>query len=198
MKPQKGGFRNATGTDLSSGLHALARRVDRAREEGLDAIAVLLVRQIQLLLSTPGRGRVYVRGKGNAKYAVANGGRALRNRRTGRFTSARTARGVHRASAPGDPPAVDTNNLRGSITYERVARTTGFSPRALTGRAGAARRVGTNVEYAEALEYGSIGEGGHIAPRPFMRPAIAQVRDAMTDELVGILRAAGRNTLTNP
>ena len=196
MTPRKnsGGFRNATGTDLGSGLQALARRVDRAREEGLDTLAVMLVRQIQILLSTPGRGRVYIRSRAaGRKFAIANAGRALRNRRTGQFASARTARGIHRASAPGDPPAVDNNNLRPSITYERVVRTRGFSPRALTGRAGAARRVGTNVEYASALEYGTQDDGGFIAPRPFMRPAVAMVRDAWTHELVGVLRAAGRS-----
>ena len=61
--------------------------------------------------------------------------------------------GRHRASAPGDAPAVDTGRLRQSISAVRID----------TGH----WRVGTNVEYALYLEFGTR----KIAARPFMRPA---------------------------
>jgi len=61
---------------------------------------------------------------------------------------------IHKASAPGEPPAVDTGRLRSSITHE-IEGTKGY--------------VGTNVEYALALEIG-IG----MKPRPFLRPALHQ------------------------
>ena len=59
---------------------------------------------------------------------------------------------IHKASAPGEPPAVDTGRLRSSYTHE-VEGTTGY--------------VGTNVKYALPLEIG-IG----MQPRPHIRPAL--------------------------
>lgn len=66
--------------------------------------------------------------------------------------------GRHTASAPGDPPAVDTGRLRQSIVALKVERYRW--------------RVGTNVDYALALEFGTR----HIAARPFLRPAAEKVR----------------------
>lgn len=72
------------------------------------------------LLSQPGSGRIYKR------------------------------RGVvHRASAPGQPPAPDTGRLRQSVSSE-VIGTTGI--------------VSVNAEYAAALELGTEKR----APRPFI------------------------------
>jgi phage gpG-like protein len=65
---------------------------------------------------------------------------------------------VHLASAPGDPPAVDSGRLRQSITVLRLSDDH--------------YRVGTNVVYAPLLEFGSR----KVAPRPFMRPALEKVR----------------------
>lgn len=69
--------------------------------------------------------------------------------------------GRHRASAPGDGPAVDTGRLRASITRE-------------TGKVGSVlvARVGTDVKYAKWLELGT----SKMSPRPFLRPALAAVR----------------------
>lgn len=98
--------------------------------------------------------------------------------------------GKHRASAPGDPPAPDMGQLQRSITHEVVNDTT--------------VRVGTPLKYADALEYGSLRRGGKthpragrgalgarlgaIAPRPFMRPARASVKDEMGEGIVTTLR----------
>lgn len=68
---------------------------------------------------------------------------------------------THRASSPGQPPAVDTGRLRSSITYE-----IGTQGRVLVAR------VGTNVEYAKHLELGT----SRMRPRPFLRPALAKVK----------------------
>lgn len=80
-------------------------------------------------LSQPGRGREYRRGNV-----------------------------THRASAPGDPPAVDTGRLRQSLGVQRIGN--------------GHYRVGTNVEYAPLLEFGTR----QMAARPFMRPAAERVR----------------------
>jgi len=67
-------------------------------------------------------------------------------------------------SASGEPPGVITGTLKRSITYE------------IEGLIG---RVGTNVEYGKHLELGTE----HIAPRPFLRPALekntAKIKEMM-------------------
>lgn len=80
---------------------------------------------------------------------------------------------VHIASAPGHPPAVDTGILRETIGHETV---------------GGVMRVGSPLEKAPGLEFGTVEEGGFIAPRPFMRPALEKVTDKMTDAVVVQLR----------
>lgn len=62
---------------------------------------------------------------------------------------------MHRASAPGQPPAVDTGTLRASINYyyDKPTRIC---------------LVGTPVEYAGDLEFGTK----RIKPRPYFRPAV--------------------------
>lgn len=85
-------------------------------------------------LSKPGTGRIYATGYKTAPHDT------------------------HQASAPGDPPAVDTGRLRQSIVALKIE----------PGR----WRVGTNLEYALYLEFGTR----RIAPRPFMRPAADKER----------------------
>jgi HK97 gp10 family phage protein len=69
----------------------------------------------------------------------------------------RRGRKYHIASAPGRPPAVDTGRLRASITHE--VHKEGDQIVGL---------VGTNVEYAPHLEFGT----NKMAARPFLRPAL--------------------------
>jgi hypothetical protein len=57
------------------------------------------------------------------------------------------------ASSPGEPPAKRTGHLRRNIAHEVVG---------LTGR------VGSNLSYSRHLELGTM----HIAPRPWLRPAL--------------------------
>lgn len=66
---------------------------------------------------------------------------------------------THQASAPGDAPAVNTGRLRQSITALRI------SPLHW--------RVGTNVDYALYLEFGTR----RMAARPFLRPAADKERE---------------------
>lgn len=63
-----------------------------------------------------------------------------------------------KVSAPGAAPAVQTGRLRQSITVQQVNDST--------------FRVGTNVEYAEYLEFGTFT----MHARPFMRPSFERVR----------------------
>jgi HK97 gp10 family phage protein len=76
-------------------------------------------------------------------------------------------RGVaHRASGPGEPPAPDTGQLMASIT-------TSVDEAALTGN------VNAGTAYSQFLEYGSA----KMAPRPFMRPALVNKRDAARQDI---------------
>lgn len=86
--------------------------------------------------------------------------------------------GKHRASAPGEPPAVDTGRLRGSIStnWSGSGMAKGSTEGVARGEDGVGQPdakedmftvvVGTNVPYASFLEFGTR----NMAPRPFMRP----------------------------
>ena len=74
---------------------------------------------------------------------------------------------AHHPSMPGQPPAVDTGNLRNSIRYEIVEGEKDIS--AIIGS------TQKDPPYVTYLEYGtsSGGWGGKgMAPRPWLRPAM--------------------------
>lgn len=77
--------------------------------------------------------------------------------------------GRHRASAPGEAPAIDTGILHGSMFTREIGPTTYL--------------VGTNVEYAPHLEMGTV----NIRPRSFLLPAVEDERVPYQQAL----RAAG-------
>lgn len=99
----------------------------------LERRAINVERRAKTLASTPGAGRTYTRG-----------------------------RVTHRASAPGDPPAVDTGQLRASITHQLG-----------TDSAGLFALVGSNLRKALWLELGT----SRMAARPFLRPALPAARE---------------------
>lgn len=110
----------------------LAARKEAARKRAEDALqkaGLHLENAIKKKLTGQRHGRVYPRGKGTP----------------------------HTASAPGEPPAVDTGQLRSSITNSGVEKRL---------KGGMAIRVGTNQEKARDLEYGNRRR--RLAPRPFM------------------------------
>lgn len=76
-----------------------------------------------------------------------------------------------RRSKPGEPPHVDTSRLKASIAYELVGDDTA--------------RVGTNVVYGRALELGFAPR--NLAPRPYLRPALARERDNIVKAFAGQL-----------
>lgn len=87
--------------------------------------------------------------------------------------------GLHQASAPGEPPAPDRGDLRGSTKAKK------------TGTRQARTSVGPH-EAAEKLEFGSRGGGegeATVLPRPYMRPSLEEAIGAMTDVLVDQLKA---------
>jgi len=121
--------------------------------EGMDATLVGSARLVRRQLSKPGMGFLYRVAKGNAK------GRNIR------------ARGYHRASLPGQSPAVNTNRLRASWSVETVGnRPDGFANIFENGRA-VVLRYGSNVPYAPMLEFGTR----RMKPRPYIKPTLPQI-----------------------
>ena len=80
-------------------------------------------------------------------------------------------------SAPGEFPAVDTGRLRASITHRFEEGTGGEPPAAY---------VGTSVEYAADLEFGT----SRMAARPFMRPSLEANRKNIVDRIAKATQAA--------
>src|SRR5262245_26511136 len=109
---------------------------------GLQEAAIVLTGAIQDELSTRGTGREYRR-------------RSV----------------VHRASAPGAPPAPDRGHLRKSIGWKKQDT---FTVHVGT-NVGKAQEGDAGFSRARALEYGTE----KTAPRPFMRPARTKAEKQM-------------------
>lgn len=79
----------------------------------------------------------------------------------------------NRSSAPGESPARQTGRLIGGIdVFAEPARL--------------AARVNASTSYAAGLEFGTE----KVAPRPFMRPSLAKMRQAIEDEVRAHVGAA--------
>jgi HK97 gp10 family phage protein len=119
----------------------IARDIDKLEQE----LAYRIVEESRALMdsSTP-HGRLYRRGRFMARQS--------------RGLSGSRARGpgsrIHRASAPGQPPAEDTGKLYREITVRRLK----------SGH----YRVRFGARYAGYLEFGT----SRMAARPFVLPAI--------------------------
>lgn len=114
------------GDQLRRNLDRLAGSQRRqAQRDGLEAGINVLLTHVDLNLSHPGSGEIYRRGNV-----------------------------IHRASAPGEPPAPDIGNLRDSVQVDEVTPTHAI--------------LGIHAEYGEHLEFGT----SRMAPRPYVRPAL--------------------------
>lgn len=148
------GARNLAGVIRAAGLGSA---------NGLNRVGIAMVNDVKRELSKPGRGRVYVVGKTPTKGDKVAG----RKHRT------------HTASAPGDPPAVDTGRYRASWTYF-VQRTLGAP----------VLFIGTPSVIGGYLEFGTR----RMAPRPHLRPVVARfatrIPRIVRDEVAAQQRAA--------
>lgn len=98
---------------------------------GLEMACVYVETEVKRSMK-PGHGRLYLRGKRGK---------------------------MHRASSPGEPPAVDTGRYRSSISHLIVSfgkKYKGY--------------VGSNVIYGKFLEFGTR----KMAPRPHWKPILEQ------------------------
>lgn len=137
------------------------RRNERALDKATGALSATLKAAYATGATRPSMGAVGLHVQNNVRKLLSQGG------------SGRTY-GRHTASAPGQPPAVDTGRLRASYTHE-----VGEDAR------GPYVDIGTNVEYAPFLEFGTR----HIAPRPHLRPAVEQETQRIATLIIAQLSA---------
>jgi hypothetical protein len=160
-------------------LEKLRSRVKEKAPAALAEAAVILEAEIKQLLLTPGRGRIRQGGREQLGTGSFNRGKDGKLHRVTRGAPRTKIDLTNRASAPGEPPAPDTGQLRNSIHFEFVDENK--------------VRVGTHLKYAEALEFGTTTAGkSHnvvILPRPFMRPGLAAARARMKAGIVAELRS---------
>ncbi len=194
-------WRTESGQRPDAALDAFANGVRERAPQALGAVAVALKAEIQRQLSKPGAGKYYAkfaddgrqnvgpfRGRKRTGPLTKSQARAEKLNNERQATAARlnagtqsldtvtrkqVLTGLHRASKPGDPPAADTGALKRSAFVERI-------------RTGA--RVGVAMLYAAWLEFGTR----KIAPRPFLRPALAVVRARFGPIMRATLRGGGR------
>jgi len=105
-------------------------------------------------------GRAFRKWKGSGAKVTFAGGRA----------TVTTGYKIHRASAPGEAPAVDTGNLKGTINMEMTGKTTAI--------------ITADPEYARHLEFGTR----RMQMRPFMRPAAEKNRGPFISALRSLER----------
>jgi hypothetical protein len=132
----------------------------------MQKVAVNLQREIKQILSRPGTGRVYQR-KSRRSITRSQAAGLLRQRRAaGRKNRSLRSLGFYKASAPGQPPAVQTGNLR---------RSWQFASQIGSGAPGSNRytiRVGSAVRYAAWLEEGTT----RMRARPYVLPSVEKIR----------------------
>ena len=81
-------------------------------------------------------------------------------------------------SSPGNPPAVVTGNLDGSISFDHTGRDA--LGRFASAENATAIYLRIEAEYAAALEFGDPSK--NLAPRPFLAPAVLAEQDEIGDK----------------
>ena len=100
-----------------------------------------------------------IEGSAKTSMSGSKGGRTYKRRKK-----------THTASAPGEAPAIDTGALVNSLNTEMAGELSAV--------------VGTNMEYAEALEFGSH----KTAPRPLISPAFEEAEPGFDAGLKELLK----------
>lgn len=153
--------------ELQAALKRASADVKAAVSDAVEATALELRANVVKSLRKPGRGVTYYR-----IYDAASGyTNIFAGDSEGYVTSVKGRMNldeIHRASAAGDPPSTDSGMLLSSIYFDKIGQLTAL--------------VGTDVKYAEHLEYGTIS----MAARPFFRPAV----DAIKPKYIGRLERA--------
>jgi hypothetical protein len=159
--------------DPAKGTELFLNKTLAKETKAVRAGSLIFVGVIKEMLSHPGTGKIRVGGRERVGKGSFNRGKDGKLHMVHRGAARVNIDPTNRASAPGQPPAPDNSVLRNSIDYELTSETTS--------------RVGTNVVYAEPLEFGTL----RIAPRPFMRPSKVIAAPLMGPVIAGELRHGG-------
>jgi hypothetical protein len=147
--------------ELVSRVDAFLRRFEVEEKKRLFQAGNLMKNEVRRLMTeSPRSGREYRKLRATQRAR----GRTAGQRRRGDYI-------IHRASAPGEPPAPDTGTLRRAVNAELVLD-----------RAGWQANVGVTqeaVKYAAPLEFGTR----RIRPRPAWRPAYQNLRGQLAEIL---------------
>jgi len=131
------------GVIVKSFVPRVKRQMSREVEQLITRTAIAYQTEVKrLMLSSPRGGRIYRVSKAGV--------------RRPRF---------HKASAPGEPPAVNTAQLLKSISFKIAPIAKGIQA-----------LVGSSVKYASWLEFGTK----RMAPRPAWRPALRVARGLLS------------------
>ena len=146
--------------------------LEKASERAVMSAGFIVETDAKMRMGTSKSGRVYAK-RSTYKRRVFKTTKDEEGNKTKTFTGQYkefTRKSKHRASAPGEAPAIDTGNLVNSIntTLDNSDKKKVFAI------------VYTGVEYAPWLEFGT----GRISPRPFFRPAV----DENLDKIKKIMR----------
>lgn len=155
-----GGFKPSLVLDKSSflvGIERIAVQYDRNAKRAITLGTILFVREVKKELSKPGTGRARkIKGKRGIRGGTTKTGRAR----------IRLVSGKNRASAPGEPPAVDFGRLRASINR--------LVEREFAVWVG---EVGTDLDYGFWLEFGTT----EMAARPFLQTTLERIRPQLLE-----------------
>lgn len=162
-----------TSGDPAKGAEKFISSTLRKETRAIRAGSLVFVGVIKEMLSHPGTGKIRRGGRNRVGKGSFNRGKDGKLHMVHRGAARTNIDSTNRASAPGQPPAPDTAQLRNSIDYELSSATTS--------------NVGTNVEHAEPLEFGTT----RIAPRPFMRPSLVIAGPLMGPVIAGELQHGG-------
>lgn len=155
-----------TGAEMAKNIAKVLKAGRAGVTRDLEKVGLDLLNKLRADLSQPGRGATY-----STLFFTDGMG----------VVHPYGYRPPHTASAPGDPPAVDTGQLRASYGTE-VRREAD----------GAVLTLGTGDEKAKYLEFGT----SDMAARPHLRPVVARnqltIRSTIEDGIEGRERAMAR------
>lgn len=170
----KGGVKLLGVKDMIDNLVAVGGNVQKSGRKALFRGGAHLEKALKRKLSQSGSGREYKTGRKGKRYAI------------------------HRASAPGQPPAVDTGRLRSSITHNvtgRVGRSLpdpGGSKEVIRGYVGTNMGdIGYSLERGAMIHpFGNLDVLVPLLPRPWMLPTFEEEGGQVAKIVSGTLARA--------
>ena len=148
--------------ELIRNLERLGGNVQEASVEALWTGGAHLEGAAKEKLSQAGTGRMYKTGRKGTRYAT------------------------HQASTPGEPPAVDTGELRASVTHNVTGRVGKDLPDPGGSKTKVKGYVGTNLDHGLYTELGT----SRMEARPWLYPTIMEEASNVAKLIQNVLKRA--------